>query len=48
MNASFGLFPPIERTGRREPKRERHRRMSERALRDFGPFAARVQADTPA
>jgi methylenetetrahydrofolate--tRNA-(uracil-5-)-methyltransferase len=48
MNASFGLFPPIERTGRREPKRERHRRMSERALRDFGPFAARVQADRPA
>jgi methylenetetrahydrofolate--tRNA-(uracil-5-)-methyltransferase len=44
MNASFGLFPPVERMGRRESKRQRHQRMSERALRDLDPFARQVQA----
>jgi methylenetetrahydrofolate--tRNA-(uracil-5-)-methyltransferase len=48
MNASFGLFPPLEGMGRREGKRQRHQRLSDRALRDFGPFARRIHAARPA
>jgi methylenetetrahydrofolate--tRNA-(uracil-5-)-methyltransferase len=43
MNASFGLFPPLERMGRREGKRQRHQRLSSRALQDLDPFARRIQ-----
>lgn len=43
MNVNFGLFPPLEGgAGRRVPRRERHRLLSERALRDLEPYARAV------
>lgn len=47
MNANFGLFPPLETRVR--PKRERHRRMGERALRSIVDFFTQVkEKETPA
>ncbi|MDJ0870050.1 MAG: methylenetetrahydrofolate--tRNA-(uracil(54)-C(5))-methyltransferase (FADH(2)-oxidizing) TrmFO [Myxococcota bacterium] len=49
MNVSWGLFPPLgEATGRvprRDRKRERNRRLGERALAAFGAWTERVRAD---
>lgn len=39
MNVNFGLFPPLEGRG---GKREKRRRMSERALRDLEPWREAV------
>lgn len=41
MNINWGLFPPLERPGKRRkrlPKRERYRLMAERALRDLAAW----------
>ncbi len=43
MNASFGLFTPLE-GGRRLPKRDRQARMLERAREALGPYVHAVQA----
>lgn len=42
MNVNYGLFPPLEGTGRRVPKPDRNRRMSERALSELEPYVAQV------
>ena len=42
MNATFGLFPPLPEAERRIARRERHRRMAERALGDLVGYADRV------
>ncbi len=49
MNVSFGLFDPLPPAPaapggkrRKEPKRERHGRMAERALSAFAPWCTRV------
>ena len=39
MNVNFGLFPPLEKTGRRERRRERNERMAARGLQALEPFA---------
>ncbi len=44
MNVSYGLFPPLEAAGR-IPKREKQRRLAERALAAFEPWASRVAAE---
>jgi methylenetetrahydrofolate--tRNA-(uracil-5-)-methyltransferase len=43
MNVNYGLFPPLERGGRRIPKRDRNERLSARALVDLAPWAERVR-----
>jgi methylenetetrahydrofolate--tRNA-(uracil-5-)-methyltransferase len=48
MNVTFGLFDPLPAArrglgqGRKEPKRERHARMADRALRAFAPWCEAV------
>ena len=42
MNVNFGLFPPMQESGPRAPRRERNRRLGERALDDLAPWAAAV------
>ena len=42
MNVSYGLFPPLEDVRRRIPKREKHRRLAERALAALAPWAEGV------
>ena len=42
MNVNYGLFPPLEGGGRRVPKPERNRQMSERALSELAPFISQV------
>ncbi len=49
MNVTFGLFDPLPPppaapggTRRKEPKRERHERMTQRALADFAPWCEAV------
>lgn len=43
-NVNYGIFPPIEGTGRRVPKRDRNLRLSERALDDLGAYAGVIGA----
>ncbi len=40
MNINFGLFPPLETTGRKIKKKERKPAMSRRALEDLGTWLA--------
>jgi len=44
MNANFGLLPPMPHRGRKLPKRERRRRLAERALASMQDYAERVRA----
>ncbi len=51
-NVTFGLFPPLEGAvagGRKKlPRRERNRRLAERALAELGPWAREIGADPAA
>jgi methylenetetrahydrofolate--tRNA-(uracil-5-)-methyltransferase len=47
MNVNYGLFPPLERSGRRMPKREKNQRLAERALEALCDYAALVGAEAP-
>jgi methylenetetrahydrofolate--tRNA-(uracil-5-)-methyltransferase len=42
MNVNFGLFPPLDAAAGRAPRRERHARLSARALADLEPWLATV------
>ncbi|NRA02361.1 MAG: methylenetetrahydrofolate--tRNA-(uracil(54)-C(5))-methyltransferase (FADH(2)-oxidizing) TrmFO [Myxococcales bacterium] len=42
MNVNYGLFPPLEGGGRRVPKQDRNRQMSERALSELEAYTAQV------
>jgi methylenetetrahydrofolate--tRNA-(uracil-5-)-methyltransferase len=42
MNATFGLFPPLPGSPRREGRRERNERMAQRALADLAGYAERI------
>lgn len=42
MNVNYGLLPPIEKVGRRTPKRERNLALSERALEALASYAEAV------
>ena len=42
MNVSYGLFPPLAGSRGRMRRRERHERMSERALAELGPYAEQL------
>jgi methylenetetrahydrofolate--tRNA-(uracil-5-)-methyltransferase len=44
MNINFGLLPPLPSSDRKLPRRERHLRMSHRALRDFDAYRNAVEA----
>jgi methylenetetrahydrofolate--tRNA-(uracil-5-)-methyltransferase len=43
MNINFGLFPPFER---RVPRKDRKKRITDRALQDLEPWRERIQAPT--
>jgi methylenetetrahydrofolate--tRNA-(uracil-5-)-methyltransferase len=43
MNMNYGLLPPLEKVGRRTPKRERNLQLSERALHELEPYAEAVR-----
>jgi methylenetetrahydrofolate--tRNA-(uracil-5-)-methyltransferase len=43
-NVNFGLFPSLPDAGRRLPKREKNRRLAERALAALDPYRERVEA----
>jgi methylenetetrahydrofolate--tRNA-(uracil-5-)-methyltransferase len=43
-NVNFGLFPALEGEVGRLPRREKHERMAERALRDLAPWAEAIAA----
>jgi methylenetetrahydrofolate--tRNA-(uracil-5-)-methyltransferase len=43
-NVNYGLFPPLPDAGRRVPKREKNRRLGERALAALDPNRQRVVA----
>ncbi|MGI9431575.1 MAG: methylenetetrahydrofolate--tRNA-(uracil(54)-C(5))-methyltransferase (FADH(2)-oxidizing) TrmFO [Myxococcota bacterium] len=42
MNVNFGLFPPLPRTGRKIPKREKQEQLAARAQAALEPWAAEV------
>lgn len=44
MNVNYGLFPPLKELPRRLPKREKHRRIAERALDALTPYVERTAA----
>ena len=44
MNVNYGLMPPLEKVGRRTPKRERNLALSERALKALASYAEAVCA----
>ena len=44
MNVNFGLFPPLEGTAARAPRRERNGRIAERALEALEPWTVSVGA----
>jgi methylenetetrahydrofolate--tRNA-(uracil-5-)-methyltransferase len=46
MNATYGLFPPLAGAEARLPRRQRHRLLAERALRDLEPWARRTAPDS--
>ncbi len=45
MNVNFGLFPPLSGAPRRLPRRERHERLSARALEQMAAWARTVAPD---
>jgi len=47
MNVNYGLFPSLEGAEQQLPRRERQRRLSERALRDLAEYAKAVEAADP-